>query len=978
MFVVKNDQIEAFRAPMREVARDKLIANLADDNVQVSPDKKTLTQTDEAGNKTTLAYSEDILPTTIIKPSGARYQMGYDNDGRLSQFTYPDGAGLRFKFNEGQLQQVAASPEKLYRFDYQQGRLTQVVFPGQKSQQFIYNELGELSAQIDRNGQIHRFSRTPNGQLRAIKDPLGRSVQFLYDEQGLLTDLVFPDQTRQSYLYDEDADTLHLQLRDGKQFSQHYDGDLISQLNWEQGPSVQFSYNEQNQPTLIDTGSNAVRYAYDEQNRLLSEANSFGNTSFAYDKASRVTQLTLPTGLVVGYLYDSDSRVVGLQVAGQTVQFIYSEQDLLAEIRYPNGVTEHHQRSHTEGLQHVRVENAQGRLLSEQYYAYDSWDRLSRYQDVASRQNVKLTYDDESRLTGVIDTQTRQSTERFSYDVKGNLNTINGYPVVVGLMDEVQQIGRMSVRYDALGNVVRLNGPKGKLYLSFARNSTLTSVETQMGTWRYEYDGIGRRISKTNGTEKWLFSWAGSQLVTETYQYEPGAPAIVRDYVYLPDSQVPVAFREGNQLYWMQADVRGAITRVFNQEGQIVWHGSYSAFGELTIHQTQIRQPWRLMGQYEDTETGLYYNLARYYCPWLTTYLSLDPEWLNPETYYYGYARNDPYNRADPLGNIAPLLGVALIGAVVGGVISGVVKAAEGGSFREVVGAAAHGALSGAGAAVGGVIGFAVGGPWGAYAGMVAGTGAGGFLGSLAEQAINGEIVLTKCGIQNAIQKAAGEALEEMAYAAALGLLGKVLGPALRPLGRWVAGTGAGKAAVNMFRGAVARVVKSLPKKLRPTDVRRYLPDKYIKEHLAKFEKEGGAAIFIKTDIEPPVGKILKYKSLAPRKYVMLKSEMDDAIAKYKKSGRIEDLEDALGYSRGDLADKEKDIFIGRTKEGKFKFDMPNGKEAGANKHWEPGGKTSGGKSEAVLVGNDGNPVNIEHGGKFENLKNFFDLEPLN
>ena len=70
MFVVKRDQIEAFRIPMREAARDKLIADLADDSVDVSRDKKTLTQTDQAGNKTTLSYSADILPTTITKPSG--------------------------------------------------------------------------------------------------------------------------------------------------------------------------------------------------------------------------------------------------------------------------------------------------------------------------------------------------------------------------------------------------------------------------------------------------------------------------------------------------------------------------------------------------------------------------------------------------------------------------------------------------------------------------------------------------------------------------------------------------------------------------------------------------------------------------------------------------------------------------------------------------------------------------------------------
>ncbi|CCH54950.1 Wall-associated protein [Fibrisoma limi BUZ 3] len=759
MFVVKRDQIEAFRLPMREAARDKLIADLADDNVQVSPDKKTLIQTDEAGNKTTLSYSADVLPATITKPSGVRYQMAYDNDGRLSQFTYPSGEQLGFTFNEGQLQRVGTSPDKSYRFDYNKGRLTRVIYPGQKSQQFVYTDFGDLSVLVDRTGQTHRFTRTPDGQLQAIHDPLNRSVRFIYDEEGLLSDLVFPDQTRQSYQYDQDADILHLQLRDGKQFSQHYNGEQITQLRWEQGPTVRFDYNEQNQPTLIDSGTYAVRFAYDELNRLISEASPAGSTAFAYDKASRLTQLTLPTGLAVGYIYDSNSRIVGLQVAGQVVQFIYNEQDLLAEIRYPNGVTEYQQRNHTEGLRHVRVQNGRGRLLCEQSYAYDSWDRLSRYQDAAGKQNFQLTYDDESRLTGLLDAQTRQLIERFSYDAKGNLTVFNGHPVQVGYMDEVRQIGRMNVHYDALGNVIRVNGPKGKLRLSFARNSTLASVETQSsGTWRYEYDGIGRRISKTNGIERWQFAWAGSQLVIETYESQPGAAPLVREYVYLPDSQVPVAFRESNQLYWMQADVRGAITYVYDQQGQVVWHGSYSAFGELTIHHTRIRQPWRLMGQYEDSETGLYYNLARYYCPWLTTYLSLDPEWLNPETYYYSYARNDPYNRADPLGNIAPWLIAIGVKSIVSGIIDGVQVASQGGGWRDVLGAVVKGTLITAGNTIGTLLGGRVG-PLGARVGGAIGTGIGTFLGELAEQVIKGEEISVACALKEAGSAALSGAL---------------------------------------------------------------------------------------------------------------------------------------------------------------------------------------------------------------------------
>ncbi len=832
MFVINRSQIEAFREPMREVAQDKLVAAMRQDglDVTVAPDKSAVVLADEDGNKTTLTYGNDKLPATITKPSGATYKMGHDAEGRLSRFTFPDGNQLRLQFAEGQLRQLGASPEKNYRFSYQKGQLTEVTYPGEKRQRFIYDDFGGLTASIDRTGQVREFTRTPDGQLHAITDPLNRKIRFGYDEQGLLSQLIFPDQTTQTYQYDEDEDALYMQLRDGNGFRQQFAGELITQLAWEDGPIAEFSYNPDGQPVLIIANDNRVSFDYDDKNRLITEEGPVGAVSFEYAQANGpLTGLLLPTGLAIGYDYDTENRVTALHVADETIRYVYNDkQDLLAEIQYPNGLTQHQRQSHTEGLQQAQVQTATGQILSEQRYEYDSWDRLARYQDTTIQQDHTLTYDDECRLTGVVESRTAQALERYAYDAKGNLDVHNNRRVYVGPMDEIRQIGTNLVQYDGLGNIHRLNGPRGELQCFFARNSTLQTVRVGAETWQYGYDGIGRRVSKTNGVQSWRFGWAGSQLVVEEFQSQPGTTPVVREYIYLPDSQVRVAFRERGRLYCMQADVRGAITRVFDDRGQLVWHGGYSAFGEMQLYRDQVRQPWRLMGQYEDAETGLYYNLARYYCPWLTTYLSLDPEWLDSETLHYGYARNDPYNRTDPFGNIAPLLVAVGIGALVGGIVGGVVKAVEGGSWRQIAGAAAHGALSGAGAALGGIVGFAAGGPLGAYAGMVAGTGVGGFLGSMAQRAINGEPVLTVC----ALKGAAMDALGEMAWAAALPIVGKLLGPVLGPIGRRLAGTRLGQTITNKWKYIVQKL---LPKPFKAIlGVRAKVLNK--KDHIFKVE----------------------------------------------------------------------------------------------------------------------------------------------
>ncbi|MGG6229992.1 RHS repeat-associated core domain-containing protein [Tenacibaculum sp. SDUM215027] len=62
--------------------------------------------------------------------------------------------------------------------------------------------------------------------------------------------------------------------------------------------------------------------------------------------------------------------------------------------------------------------------------------------------------------------------------------------------------------------------------------------------------------------------------------------------------------------------------------------------------------PFRYQGQYEDEETGLYYNRFRYYSPESGTYISQDPIGLAggmPNMYAYVYDTN---TQLDPLGLI--------------------------------------------------------------------------------------------------------------------------------------------------------------------------------------------------------------------------------------------------------------------------------------------------------------------------------------
>lgn len=59
--------------------------------------------------------------------------------------------------------------------------------------------------------------------------------------------------------------------------------------------------------------------------------------------------------------------------------------------------------------------------------------------------------------------------------------------------------------------------------------------------------------------------------------------------------------------------------------------------------------PFRYQGQYEDVETGLYYNRFRYYDPEAGSYISQDPAGLKGGWEFYAYVK-DPCTWIDPFG----------------------------------------------------------------------------------------------------------------------------------------------------------------------------------------------------------------------------------------------------------------------------------------------------------------------------------------
>ena len=93
------------------------------------------------------------------------------------------------------------------------------------------------------------------------------------------------------------------------------------------------------------------------------------------------------------------------------------------------------------------------------------------------------------------------------------------------------------------------------------------------------------------------------------------------------------------------------LPRLFTDENKnIVWSGDFTPFGELFNENGSVSNLIRFTGQYENIETGCFYNYHRDYDPSLGRYLQSDPIGLNGGINTYAYVAGNPINFVDPLG----------------------------------------------------------------------------------------------------------------------------------------------------------------------------------------------------------------------------------------------------------------------------------------------------------------------------------------
>jgi RHS repeat-associated protein len=131
-------------------------------------------------------------------------------------------------------------------------------------------------------------------------------------------------------------------------------------------------------------------------------------------------------------------------------------------------------------------------------------------------------------------------------------------------------------------------------------------------------------------------------------------------WVYEEGSLVPTAKLCEGKSYSIVSDYLGRPAQAYDDKGELVWQVEFDIYGRIRedTFNNQPFIPFRQLGQYEDVETGLYYNRLRYYNPESGLYISQDPIRLagnNPN--FYAYV-SDSNVQIDSFGlSTSPILG---------------------------------------------------------------------------------------------------------------------------------------------------------------------------------------------------------------------------------------------------------------------------------------------------------------------------------
>jgi RHS repeat-associated protein len=474
--------------------------------------------------------------------------------------------------------------------------------------------------------------------------------------------------------------------------------------------------------TRVVESSVTTTYCYDVRGNVVQKRQVQGaqtdTTTYAYTLADRLSQVTYPSGTVVQYTRNNLGQITSVT----SIPSGGSVQTLVSNVTYlPFGPVSGYTLGNGQVVSRNYDANYQlADLTSPNFNLHFTRDVMGDITSLGKATGVPTaletyTYDPLYRLTGVLDSQ-GNVVESYTYNKTGDrLSKASTGGLATGTYGYqpgthwLTSIGSAARSYDLNGNTTgNATGGQSFGFGYDGRNRLIVAQANNVTVGAYTYNALGERVAKatTSPQVNERFVYDEDYLILGEY----GTSS--RDYVWM--DELPIAILDGSgptsSVNFVVADGLGTPRSVANSSGIQIWNWTYQddPFGEKspTSMSSFLFNP-RFLGQYYDGETGLTYNINRYYDAGIGRYAQTDPIALAGGSSTYAYVGGNPLSYIDPLG-LKYAESWAAGGAIAGGTIvaggSVVVDVYTGG-----LNIAATGPEIAGGSAIGGGIGYVLG-----------------------------------------------------------------------------------------------------------------------------------------------------------------------------------------------------------------------------------------------------------------------------
>ncbi|MEX6688132.1 DUF6531 domain-containing protein [Danxiaibacter flavus] len=641
-----------------------------------------ITKINPLGAKTVYEYQDGLLEKTI-NAAGATTKFVYDREQNLVSIQTDDGAVTSYDYDTlgNCLAVINPNNAKQKRFFDLNGRIEKVIdFDGNvinleydgianiisyrdnhKKIDYTYRGLWKLTSCREAGATII-FKYDTEEQLTKVINEHGLSYQFVLDSAGNVIEEIGFDQITRKYERNSAGWVTRLLKPGNRETIYDYDGcGRVTKVSYSDTKQETYKYRQDGELMQAINESAVVQFERNLLGDIIKETVNNEWIKNDYDLLQNRIKITSSLGANISHTYNKIGNVLRMEANGWQAGFRYDNLGLEIERFLPGNITNIWQRDgigrpveQTVGHTAANVFNTK----KKKQYHWDVNDRLKKIKD--EKGITKFEHDQWSNLAKTIFSD---GEEQFrNPDAVGNLyKTKERKDRVYSKGGQLKKANGWEYNYDIEGNLVEKKHVGGDVWKYEWNDAGVLTCVTRPDkeTVTFEYDTLGRRLSKKYKNTITKFVWDGNVPLHEYKEHAItgeklseiciGENGIVT-WIFDADTFTPAGKIKGNKQYSIITDHLGTPSQMFNEDGSLFWECELDSYGKLRMEKGQLGScSFRYQGQYEDVETGLYYNRFRYYSPDEGIYISQDPITIEGGNAFYAYV-DDPNLNVDLFG----------------------------------------------------------------------------------------------------------------------------------------------------------------------------------------------------------------------------------------------------------------------------------------------------------------------------------------